>query len=106
MMSMLHNLAILGLLAVVTAVAPAAAADPIVVGDCSTLGGACAAVCAEGVADCGGNDLACIGVSYQVPQCVESDLAVAAHGPPRCASPVCDAVNVVCVKVFGVRCVA
>lgn len=85
--------------------AGAASATPIVVGDCSKFGGACVSVCAEGAADCSDpNALACVGASYQVPQCVETSIQTSAA--MRCAADICDYVNLVCYKALKVECVA
>lgn len=103
---MLRAIALAALvLASASLLVPAAAADPVTVGDCSKAG-LCAAVCVGD--DCPArDDLLCVGASYQVPQCVNdpttytTDLSASA----RCMGPVCEAVNAVCWIALKTWCV-
>ena len=88
------------LLAAFTAV-PAVQAETVTVGDCS-LSGACASVCAL---DCdGGEAVACVGVSFQVPQCVPNP-TMASSTDARCMGAPCDAIIAVCWIVLKAWCV-
>jgi hypothetical protein len=96
------------LLATAIIAVPTVAATAVGVGDCSKAG-ACAAVCV-GSDDCPGyGNLACAGVSYQMPACVHDPttytLDSASAAESRCMGPVCDAVNAVCWIALKTWCV-
>lgn len=55
--------------ALVTLATPASA-EEVGVGDCEKFNGACAGVCVAATTGCEDGRLVCVGVSYQVPQCV------------------------------------
>jgi hypothetical protein len=82
---------------------PAASADPFGAGDCSK-GGLCVGGCVGLRTECGDNSVACVGVSYQVPQCVGSTAAVAAPDA-RCIGLPCDVINAVCWVALHTWCV-
>lgn len=89
------------------ALGPAASAETVEVGDCSKSG-LCAGACV-GADDCPRYDnLACVGVSYQMPQCVHDPTTYttdSASFVSKCMGEVCDLVNVVCYRVLKTWCV-
>lgn len=87
------------------ALAPAASADPFGAGDCQKSG-LCAGGCVDVRTPCGDGDVACVGVSYEVPQCVGGlDEASAGGADLRCLGAPCDAINAVCWLLLHARCV-
>jgi hypothetical protein len=87
------------------ALAPTASADPFGAGDCQKSG-LCAGGCVDLRTDCGGN-IACVGISYQVPQCVSSPDEVSTGGDVglRCLGLPCDIINAVCYVATHHACV-
>lgn len=85
------------------AVAPAASATPFGAGDCSK-GGLCAGGCVGLTTECGDGSLVCVGISYQVPQCVGSTAAIASP-ELRCMGLPCDVINAVCYTLTHQWCV-
>ena len=100
------TLALLVLATAVTAL-PAVAATTVGVGDCSKAG-ACASACV-GSDDCPGYDnLACAGLSYQMPACVHDPTTYtidSSASAGRCMGEVCDAINTVCWVALKTWCV-
>jgi hypothetical protein len=99
----IRTLAALLALAALAALPPSASADWLVVGDCQKL--TCAGACGPAVYTCGPGELACVGFSYQVPQCIQGDLAVSDIPPVRCMGLPCDLVNLACETATGRHCV-
>lgn len=87
------------------AIVPAASATSIGVGDCSKAG-ACAAVCVGSDSCPGDGSLACVGASYQVPQCApEPAASTTASAVVRCMGLPCEIINAVCYTATKQWCV-
>jgi hypothetical protein len=101
--TMIGKIAIVSLLAFLAV--PSAAADSYVVGDCDKFGGACASICVEDAnSACWDNSTACVGVSYQIPQCADSSVGITTSDS-TCIDRPCDIINEFCFRAFHRECV-
>ena len=93
------------LLPAVAAFAPSAAANPFGAGDCQKSG-LCVGGCVDLTTPCPHGELACVGVSYQVPQGVTSpDEVSTGDAGLRCLGLPCDVINAVCWVALHTQCV-